>query len=95
MADYLYRNRIMTDLTNCYGFDNSAEAANKSDFETNYKSSTYPVADLELMDTVFLVDKTYTQFKALVDGQTITWGDVKLETGTNFYDLYIITDTPL
>jgi hypothetical protein len=85
----------MTDLTNCIGFNNSQEASDKSDFETNYKAGCYKVDDLETMATVFLVDKTYAEFKALIDGSVITWGDVKLETRQNFYDLYLLTDAPL
>ena len=95
MADYLYKHRIMTDLTDCFGFNATDEAAHKSDFNTNHKAGCYVVDDLETMATVFLIDKTYAEFEALIDGNTITWGDVKLEIGQNFYDLYILTDTPL
>lgn len=95
MANYLYKHRIMTDLTNCFGFNASQEASDKSDFDTNYKSSTIKVDDLELLDTVFIIEKSYADFKTLIDGTTITWGDVKREDGWNFYDLYLITDTLL
>jgi len=92
---YLYKHRMMTDLTNCYGFDNTQENADKTDFEANYKASTLAVDDLELQENVSIIDKTYSEFKVLVDGSVITWADVKLEIGTNFYDLYLVTDNPV
>jgi len=95
MADYLYKHRIMTNLTDCIGFNEPQEASDKSDFETNHKSNCYEIDDLETMATVFVIDKTYSEFKALIDGNTITWNDVKVEIGLNFYDLYLLTDGPL
>ena len=95
MANYLYKAKILIDTTNAYGFNNSAEASNKSDFDTNFKALCYPVSDLELMSDVFIIEKTYAQFKALIDGAVITWADIKLETAEYFYDLYLLTDTQL
>ena len=91
---YLYKHRIMTNLDNCFGFDNTQEAADKSDFETNYKASCYVVSDLEMLDTVFLIEKTYAQFKAMITGD-ITWAMVKLEIATNHYDLYLLSGSQL
>lgn len=95
MANYLYRHKIMTDLTNCYGFDATQEAADKTDFETNHKSSCYEVDALELLDTAFVVDKTFDEFDALIDGTNIVWGDVKYETSPNSYSLYLLSENPL
>jgi len=95
MAYYLYMTRIMTDLNNCYGFDNTTEAANKTDFDTNYKTSTTQVDDLENQETTFLIKLTYSQFKAKIDGTNILWADVKLEIANNFYDLYLLTNGPV
>ena len=40
-------------------------------------------------------NKTYAEFKALIDGVIITWADVKWEDGGWFYDIYLLTDTQL
>ena len=95
MADYLYMTRIWFNTADTVGFDNSAEAANTTDFETNYKANTYPVSDMEMMTTVFIIYKTYAQFKALIDDVNILWSDVKCETNTRHYDLYLLTTGPL
>ena len=95
MAYYLYMTRIMTDTNNCYGFDNTAEAANKTDFDTNYKANCLLVDDLENMETTFTVTLTYAQFKAKIDGTNILWTDVKLEIANNHYDLYLLTNGPV
>ena len=92
---YLYQHKMMKDLTNCYGFNDAQEIADKTDFEANYKASTLAVDDLELQENVSIISKTYAEFKALIDGVVFTWADVKLETGFNFYDLYLVTDNPL
>jgi len=81
----------MTNLTDCYGFNNSQELANKTDFDTNYKSGCVQVNDLENMETTFTVLLTYTEFKVKIDGTNIKWTDVKLEIDTNHYDLYLLT----
>jgi hypothetical protein len=95
MVYYLYMTRIWFDTSSTVGFDNAAEAANTTDFETNFKSLAYPVSDMENQATVFIMNKTYAQFKALVDGVNILWSDVKCETNTKHYDLYLLTPGPL
>ena len=91
---YVYKAQIMTDLTNAYGFNNSQEATDKTDFETNFKAQTVAVSGVEIMENSAIINKTYTQFKALITGD-ITWADVKTVTVLNRYDLYLITDTQL
>ena len=95
MVDYLYVTRIWFSTADSVGFDEAAEAANTTDFETNYKASTYPVSNMETQATVFIINKTYAQFKALIDGVNILWSDVKCETNTKHYDLYLLTPGPL
>lgn len=95
MVEYLYRARIWTDTTNVLGVDPSVEAANKIDFEANYKASTVAVTDLEVMGTTFLIEKTYANFKPLIDGTNIKWTDIKCETAAIYYDLYLITTEPI
>jgi len=95
MTLYLYMARIMTDTSNAFGFNNTQEAADKLDFETNFKSQTLAVDDLENMETTFITRLSYTQFKAKIDGVNILWTDVKLETTAIFYDLYLLTTSPI
>lgn len=94
MVTYLYKHRIWTEYTNLIGADDVQEALDKTDFDTNYKSQTLACDDLELQETTVTIYKTYTHFKALITGD-IAWTDVKLETGSNFYDLYLITESPI
>ena len=92
---YAYMHEIRTDATNSYGFDNSQEATDKTDFETNFKSSALSVSSVEIAENTAEIIKSYTGFKTLIDGTTITWADVRYVTETDHYDLYLITDTPL
>ncbi len=91
MADYLYKTRIWFDTTDVIGVDVEKEAADTLDFETNYKANCYPVNDLELMETYFLVDWTYDQLKQKITDTGLDWTDVKLETADKFYDLYVLS----
>lgn len=85
----------MKSTTNTIGFDPTTEAANKTDYETNYKSLTVKVTDIVVAETAFIVEKTYTAFKALIDGSTIKWTDVKEKESDIAYELHLITDSPL
>jgi hypothetical protein len=95
MVDYLYKARIWKDTTNVVEVNPTTELANKTEFETNYKSSTISINNLELMGTTFVILKTYTDFKVLIDGINILWTDVKCENGGNFYDLYLLTTSTI
>ena len=93
--NYLYKTIIYPDASKISNLDVTAESANFTDFTTNYQSTAYKVGDLELLSDTFLINKTYSEFKALIDGTTITWADVKWEDGGWFYDIYLLTDTQL
>ena len=92
--DYLYITEIFTNTNNIVGFDITQNNLDKTDFETNYKSSCVTVNSLSMAGTTVRLDKTYTQFKALITGD-LTWADVKLIVGTNRYEIFLITDSPL
>ena len=95
MADYIYDCTILKDQTNTYGFDLTAEAANKTDYENNYQSQTVKVNDLIVSETSFEIDKTWAQFKALIDGVNLTWADVKEGIVGKSYELHLITNSLL
>ena len=93
--NYLYKAVIYPDASKISNLDVTTESANYSDFTTNFQSTAYKVGDLELLSDTFQIPKTYAEFKALIDGVTITWADVKWEDGGWHFDLYLLTDTQL
>ena len=93
--NYLYKTAVYKEPSKIGNMDATAESANYTDFVTNYQATAYKVGDLELLTDTFLIDKTYAEFKALVDGTTITWTDVKWEDGGWFLDVYLLTDYAL
>lgn len=95
MADYLYHCYIYHDINNVLGIVPADEAANVADFETNYKNQAVKIDDIIINQTTFDTVKTYTQFKSLIDGTTITWGDVKFAKEDKAYDIYLLTNSPV
>lgn len=95
MAEYLYHTYILKDPTDTIGYDAVTEAANKADFDTNYKAQTVKITDIISGATTFDIVKTYAQFKALIDGVNILWTDVKFANEDKFYDIYLLTNEPL
>jgi len=92
--NYLYTTMIYTDINGLIGFDITQNNLDKTDFETNYKSSCVGISGLALAETTVRIDKTYAQFKALITG-AIVWGDIKLSTMAKRYELYLVTTSPL
>ena len=95
MVNYLYEHTIWKDTTAVIGVDNAQEALDTTDFDTNYKSQSIEVASLVVFDNTYQIEKTYAQFKALIDGVNILWSDVRYEVGPNHYHLYLMTNTPI
>ena len=95
MVDYLYETTICFNTEDVIGIDPEQEAIKTADFEANYKSQCYPVTDVEVLNTYFKSDKTYLEFKALVDGENIAWSDVKMITGEKDYRLIILSPVQL
>lgn len=80
---------------NVASIDIAQNNADKTDFETNFKSQAKQVDSLIIAETTFEVNKTYAQFKAIIDGVTITWADVKYTETEGGYRLYLLRDTLL
>jgi hypothetical protein len=91
---YIYTTSIYKDTTNVFGIDITANTTAKTDFETNFKATAILVQDIIFAETSIVIVKTYTQFKALIDGTVITWADVKY-VDEGFYDLHLLSGTPL
>ena len=69
--------------------------ADISNFETNYKSQTLKIDTIIIAETTFEINKSYTDFKDLIDGVTITWADVKHLESDSSYILILQTSAPL
>lgn len=92
---YLYRTFIILDTTKFSNLSQSEKeqhAINKIDFEINYKSSTVDINEVVLVSNTFIVDKIYTEFKALVAGE---WDEVNIITKNSIYELNILSDSSL
>lgn len=94
MAGYLYTHSILTDAANTYGFDTGQEASDKTDFETNFKSTAIPISNFEEGESLFQTEKSYADFKTLI-ASPITWADVRYQTNSKFYHLLLLSDNPL
>ena len=95
MADYIYETQIIFDTSKAIGYDNSQEAANTSDYENNHQSQTVKVNDLMVATTSFEINKSYSDFKSLIDGIFIHWSDVKEVKNGIKYKLYLVVQSLL
>ena len=95
MANYLHKSALFKITDNVASIDIAQNDADKTDFETNFKTQAKQVDSLIIAETTFEVNKTYAQFKAIVDGVTITWADVKYTETEGGYRLYLLRDTLL
>lgn len=90
---YIYDTILYKSTTNVVNAP-ASNAADLSDFVTNYLSQVLKVDDLMVQENSAEIDKTFTQFKALI-ASPLTWADVKCLEGDNFYELHLITDNPI
>jgi hypothetical protein len=95
MVQYIYRAYIYTQPDGVVGVTPSVENANKTDFENNFKSSALEFSDVDIVETSLIKDLSYTDFKAKIDGTTITWGDVRYEVYPIKYELFVISNNPI
>ncbi len=95
MANYLHKSALFKLTDNVASIDATQNNADKTDFESNFKSQAKNIDSLTIAETTFEVNKTYAQFKAIIDGVTITWADVKYTETEGGYRLYLLRDTLL
>ncbi len=73
--------------------------ADKTDFETNYKTTAKNFSNLTINDTVFTLELTYTDFKTFINGTSITWADVRyivsITNNIAMYEIYLVTNNAL
>lgn len=94
MADYLYKATVFYNTTNVLDVNPSQEATNTTDFETNYKADCVEINNINVIQTTFEINKTYTDFKNLIS-TPFDWNDVRLVISDKHYDLYLLTSEPL
>jgi len=93
MANYLYKTTVYTDTNNVLAVP-ANNSTNLADYENNHQSNTVKITDLQLADTTFGIDISYSDFDSLV-ASPYDWTDVREWEHNNRYDLYIITSEPL
>ena len=90
---YLYK-AVIYKQPATLGVPANTHTADKLDFETNFKTQAAEVTEVLLAETTFVIDKTYTQFKALIV-TPVTWSDVKYTDDLQKYILSLLRDTLL
>lgn len=93
MANYLYKTALYTDTTNVPS-PPSDNSTNLTEYQTNHQSDTVKVNTVQLAETTFATDISYTDFDTLV-ASPYDWTDVKEVTLKNRYELYLLTSEPL
>ena len=90
---YLYKTYLYKDESKVSPVpENNTE--DLADFEDNHKADAMEITELVLAETVFSTDKSYSEFDALITGG-ILWSDVKYIEDEIFYELSLLSDTPL
>lgn len=86
----LYTMTLFKSTNNVIGAPSDNDV-NKTDFETNDKSLAVKIDAIEIVETTFIINKTYTQFEALITAP-ITWADVKYLEDDRKYTCYLIAE---
>jgi hypothetical protein len=94
MVNYIYVATIYHDTTNVIGVDEAQELIDDTDFET-HRASCIEISQMDIQETSCVLNRTYTQFKSLIDGTDVEWTDVKYITDNKSHTLYIISSEPL
>ena len=89
MSNYLYKTIIYKDTTNIYSLNITQNNIDKTDFETNRKSSSQSITEIFISETSFITEESYANFTARIISP-ITWADVKYIENSTKYILYLI-----
>jgi len=93
MAEYFYKTVIYHNTSGVVNVP-ASNATDISDFTTNHASSVVDVTQLETLGTSFIIEKTYSDFDALVV-TPFDWGDVKCVATDKAYSLYLVSNSPI
>jgi hypothetical protein len=91
---FLYQNTIYKDCDKVIGLSAQMITDNnnaKSDFEENRKSMAVVISEMEISETVFISDKTYAEFSALIE-TPLTWENVRYIDYVDSYDLFLLIE---
>ena len=86
----LYTLTLFKSITNVIGAPADNDV-NTTDFVANDKPLATKVDGVTLLTTTFLINKTYSQFEALLVSP-ITWADVKYTEDERKYTCYLLTE---
>jgi hypothetical protein len=86
----LYTMTLFKSTTNVIGAPGDNDA-NKTDFEANDKPLATKIDAIEIVETTFIIIKTYAQFEALLVAP-LTWADVKYLEDDRKYTCYLIAE---
>lgn len=92
MPNYLYKTTIFKTTDDVIGFSPSNDT-DKEDFENNHKSQAQPVNEITLAETTYEVEKSYEDFKSLIDEMVKTWSDVIYKENDKKYDLNLLINS--
>ena len=87
MANYLYRTILYKNPSTVIDVDSNNDT-NLADFVNNRKASAVKISEIQIAETTFVTDDTYTAFSARV-AAPLTWADVKYKEDGN-YILYLL-----
>lgn len=93
MADYIYKTAVFKNIDNVIDPPVDWETT-KTDYENNHRASTVKVSDVQILATSFEINKSFTDFDALITSP-FDWGDVKEVELPNRYILYLISSESL
>lgn len=85
MANIIYRTTIYKDTTDVVGIDIGQNNADKTDFETNYKSQAVTITDVAIGEDDIISDLSFTAFKTKVT----SWTNVQYVENTKKYVIYL------
>lgn len=91
MANYLYKTAVYkVDNGNVVGVP-ASNTADRADFEDNNKSSVIPVTTVLTEELTFEIWVVYSDFSTKVTD----WADVKCLETDRYYELYLMSNSPL
>lgn len=92
MPNYLYKTTLFKTTDDVIGFSPTNDS-DTQDFENNFKVQAQPVNDLMLAETTYEIEKSYSDFKALLAQLIKTWSDVTYKETNKKYELNLLVNS--
>jgi dihydroneopterin aldolase len=86
LMETLYKTVLFHDTSLVIGINAAQNDIDKADFTTNYFDLTEAINELMINENCILIEKSYTEFKALVTD----WTDIKHKCIPNRCEIYLI-----